>query len=55
MTWRIDRNAVAVREARGSSILSRRLRCREGTDILKDGDGAASTITQPFALRPTNS
>jgi hypothetical protein len=25
MTWRIDRNAVAVREARGSSILSRRL------------------------------
>jgi hypothetical protein len=29
MTWRIDRNAVAVREARGSSILSRR--AREGT------------------------
>jgi hypothetical protein len=25
MTWRIDRNAVAAREARGSSILSRRL------------------------------
>jgi hypothetical protein len=30
MTWRIDRNAVAVREARGSSILSRRLRCQGG-------------------------
>jgi hypothetical protein len=28
MTWRIDRNAVVVREARG--ILSRRLRCQGG-------------------------
>ena len=28
---------------------------RSGWDILKDGDGAASTITPPFALRPTDS
>jgi hypothetical protein len=42
MTWRIDRNAVAVREARGSSILSRRLRCREGTVV---------TSASAFSLR----
>ena len=42
MTWRTDRNALAVREARGSSILSRRLRCREGTVV---------TSASAFSLR----
>ena len=43
LRWRIERD---YQELKGR---------RSGWDILKDGDGAASTITPPFALRPTDS
>src|SRR5258705_180530 len=39
----------------GSNATIRNSSRRSGWDILKDGAGAASTITPPFALRPTDS
>src|SRR6266478_439126 len=39
----------------GSNATIRNSSRRSGWDILKDGDGAASTITQLFELRPTDS
>ena len=41
LRWRIERDYQELKQ--------------EGWDILKDGAGAASTITPPFALRPTDS
>ena len=46
---------VAFRQLVGIAKLRWRSSRRSGWDILKDGDGAASTITLPFALRPTDS
>jgi hypothetical protein len=42
LRWRIERDYQELKQ-------------EVGMDILKDGDGAASTITPPFALRPTDS
>ena len=39
----------------GSNATIKNSSRRSGWDILKDGAGAASTITPPFALRPTDS
>jgi hypothetical protein len=39
----------------GSNATIRNSSRRSGWDILKDGDGAASTTTPPFVLRPTDS